>query len=370
MARAAWRWASRTNASPCVQEPLLPRFAEQNARTAIILQVEDPRGAAAADEIAAMPGVDMLWLGHNDLCVAMGEPGAFDHPDFLTAEQATIAAAKKHGKSAGRLAVDAKQAAQFVKLGYDFVSIAGDVVAAATGLRCRRRDDPQLLVLTQADDRLSRLLGGRNIWAKNWRSCTPCRERSLAHGLPSCGTSDRGRQALYLLNPDRQRADAADEVGVEPHRRSDDLDAEVALQHLLPQDPDLHLGQSVANAAMDAGAEGEMLARLRPPDDEAVGLVDRRLVAIARDVPHHHLVARRGSCLPAELRYPSSRCAACGSPALAQRIVSDTRLGICARVGPHLVDLGRIVEHRHQARRHRVARRVVAAHDQQPERSR
>ncbi len=36
-------------------EPLLPRFAEQNARTAIILQVEDPRGAAAADEIAAMP---------------------------------------------------------------------------------------------------------------------------------------------------------------------------------------------------------------------------------------------------------------------------------------------------------------------------
>jgi 2-keto-3-deoxy-L-rhamnonate aldolase RhmA len=108
-------------------EPLLPRFAEQNARTAIILQVEDPRGAAAADEIAAMPGVDMLWLGHNDLSVAMGEPGAFDHPDFLKAERATIAAAKKHGKSAGRLAVDAKQAAQFVKLGYDFVSIAGDV---------------------------------------------------------------------------------------------------------------------------------------------------------------------------------------------------------------------------------------------------
>lgn len=109
------------------REPLLPRFAEQNARTAIILQVEDPRGAAAADEIAALPGVDMLWLGHNDLSVAMGEPGAFDHPDFLTAEQATIAAAKKHGKSAGRLAVDAQQAAAFVKLGYDFVSIAGDV---------------------------------------------------------------------------------------------------------------------------------------------------------------------------------------------------------------------------------------------------
>ena len=105
----------------------MPRFAEQNARTCIILQIEDPRGAAAADDIAAMPGVDMLWLGHNDLSVALGEPGTFDHPDFLQAEQATIAAARKHGKSVGRLSVDAKQGAAFAAMGYDFVSIAGDV---------------------------------------------------------------------------------------------------------------------------------------------------------------------------------------------------------------------------------------------------
>jgi 2-keto-3-deoxy-L-rhamnonate aldolase RhmA len=108
-------------------EPLLARFAEQNARTAIILQIEDPRGAAAADRIAAMPGVDMLWLGHNDLSVALGKPGAFDDAAFVEAERATIAAAKKHGKSAGRLAIDARQAAGFVEMGYDFVSIAGDV---------------------------------------------------------------------------------------------------------------------------------------------------------------------------------------------------------------------------------------------------
>lgn len=108
-------------------DPLVPRFAEQNARTCLILQIEDPHGAAAADEIAAMPGVDMLWLGHNDLSVALGEPGAFDHPDFLKAEQATLSAARRHGKSAGRLAVDARQAAAFAAMGYDFVSIAGDV---------------------------------------------------------------------------------------------------------------------------------------------------------------------------------------------------------------------------------------------------
>ena len=108
-------------------EPLVPRLAEQNARTTIILQIEDPRGAAAADEIAALPGVDMLWLGHNDLSAALDAPGAFDHPDFRSAERATLAAARKHGKSAGRLAVDARQGAEFAGMGYDFVSIAGDV---------------------------------------------------------------------------------------------------------------------------------------------------------------------------------------------------------------------------------------------------
>lgn len=108
-------------------EPLLDRFAEQNARTVVILQVEDPRGADAAGEIAALPGVDMLWLGHNDLSVAMDKPGAFDHPAFLKHESDSIAAARQHGKSAGRLGVDARQAAAFVKLGYDFVAIAGDV---------------------------------------------------------------------------------------------------------------------------------------------------------------------------------------------------------------------------------------------------
>ncbi|MCA0303658.1 MAG: hpch/hpai aldolase [Proteobacteria bacterium] len=108
-------------------EPLLPRFTEQNARTAIILQVENPRGAAAADEIAALPGVDMLWLGHNDLSVAMNKPGAFTDPDFAKHERATIAAARKHGKSVGRLSVDAAEGRRFAEMGYDFVAIAGDV---------------------------------------------------------------------------------------------------------------------------------------------------------------------------------------------------------------------------------------------------
>jgi len=56
---------------------------------------------------------------------------------------ATIAAARKHGKSVGRLSVDAKQGAAFAAMGYDFVSIAGDVwllqQAFAAGIATVRR---------------------------------------------------------------------------------------------------------------------------------------------------------------------------------------------------------------------------------------
>jgi len=107
---------------------LAERFAEHNARTLVILQIEDGAGADAADAIAPLDGVDVLWIGHNDLSVALGKPGAFTDAAFIAAEEKTIAACRKHGKSAGRLARDAAEAVEFIRRGYDWVSIAGDVM--------------------------------------------------------------------------------------------------------------------------------------------------------------------------------------------------------------------------------------------------
>jgi 2-dehydro-3-deoxyglucarate aldolase/4-hydroxy-2-oxoheptanedioate aldolase len=66
--------ASPTSASRCGASPLLDRFAEQNRRTVIILQVEDPRGAEAPTRSPPCPASTALWLGHNDLSVAMTSP--------------------------------------------------------------------------------------------------------------------------------------------------------------------------------------------------------------------------------------------------------------------------------------------------------
>jgi hypothetical protein len=78
------------------------------------------------------------------------------------------------------------------------------------------------------------------------------------------------------------------------------LDHREALEDLFPQDLQLHLGQAVAHAAVDAEAEAQVLARAGAVDDELVGVLDGGLVAVARQVPHRDLVAL-GDLLAAQL---------------------------------------------------------------------
>src|SRR5689334_13697641 len=120
------------------------------------------------------------------------------------------------------------------------------------------------------------------------RRSNPCRRGHRA-GLLRFARNDGDRTSIH--NPHRQRADTADEIRVQPLRRADDLKTKAAVQDFLPEDADLLFGEAVADAAVDTGAESEMLARLLAVDDELVGPLDLALVAIAGDVPHHDLVA-------------------------------------------------------------------------------
>lgn len=66
------------------------------------------------------------------------------------------------------------------------------------------------------------------------------------------------------------------DVRVGAHRRADDLDAHLPLEHLLPENPQLQLRQPIADAAMHAEAERQVAAHVRPVDDVAVRVLDRR----------------------------------------------------------------------------------------------
>src|SRR4051812_47779937 len=84
---------------------------------------------------------------------------------------------------------------------------------------------------------------------------------------------------------------ALDETGADPAGFFQDLDPVEALEDLLPDHAKLHLGQAIADTAVDAETEAEVLARPFAVDDEPLRLGNGGLVAIARDVPHDHLVA-------------------------------------------------------------------------------
>jgi 2-dehydro-3-deoxyglucarate aldolase/4-hydroxy-2-oxoheptanedioate aldolase len=94
------------------------KIAAAGARTTVIALVETPAGVAAVDEIAAVPGVDVIWVGHFDLTNFMGIPGQFDHPDYLASIDRIVRAARTHGKPAGFLALDRDWATRYHALGF------------------------------------------------------------------------------------------------------------------------------------------------------------------------------------------------------------------------------------------------------------
>ena len=72
-----------------------------NAANLTVVMLETPTAIANADEIAAVPGVDVLLIGTNDLCAEMGIPGDFANERVADAYRTMIAACKRHGKFPG-----------------------------------------------------------------------------------------------------------------------------------------------------------------------------------------------------------------------------------------------------------------------------
>lgn len=95
--------------------------------TCIILQLETPQSIERLAEIAAVPGVDALFIGPNDLAASMGHIGNIAHEEV----QALIAKAAKDAHAAGKpigiLGATPEMVEHFLADGYDFAAITSDV---------------------------------------------------------------------------------------------------------------------------------------------------------------------------------------------------------------------------------------------------
>jgi 2-keto-3-deoxy-L-rhamnonate aldolase RhmA len=98
-----------------------------------IMQIESPRGVAAAPDIAAVDGVDVLFVGPTDLSHAMGIPGRVDEPAFHGAVAAVGRAARDAGKAAGVLLWNPEQYQRYADLGYTFLAVGSDAAYVAAG---------------------------------------------------------------------------------------------------------------------------------------------------------------------------------------------------------------------------------------------
>lgn len=96
----------------------------------VVVQIEDPEPLDELDDIAACPGIDMLFFGPGDFSQGIGHPGQFDHPDLIHARRRVAEAAQRHGKFAGTVASVATLQ-ETIDLGYRFISIGADVVGLA-----------------------------------------------------------------------------------------------------------------------------------------------------------------------------------------------------------------------------------------------
>jgi 2-keto-3-deoxy-L-rhamnonate aldolase RhmA len=116
-----------------------------DARNLVIAQIETERGLAHVEEIAAVEGIDVLWVGHFDLTNFLGIPGQFDHPKFADAIKRVVAAGRKHKKGLGFMPSDATWAADFKAHGFNMLGVGTDhglLMAGVKGLLDGVRDAP------------------------------------------------------------------------------------------------------------------------------------------------------------------------------------------------------------------------------------
>ncbi len=99
-----------------------------NKQTFIVLQIEDPEAVDNIEEIASVPGYDILFVGPGDLSVGMGIPGDIKNKRVWDVIEKVGKLAKKHGKYAGTVSISPKWAKELLDLGYTFLTAGADII--------------------------------------------------------------------------------------------------------------------------------------------------------------------------------------------------------------------------------------------------
>ncbi len=125
---------------PYLSMPFREYTEQANRETVIIIQIETAAALDDVEQIAALPGVDLLMVGPADLSQHLGVPGEFDHPRLAEAYRRVAAAAEQTGKAWGRPVFSPGDAQQLLDQGGRFLCYSADIVLIKTGYETIQRD--------------------------------------------------------------------------------------------------------------------------------------------------------------------------------------------------------------------------------------
>ena len=109
------------------KNPPVEYMARANEETTIAIQLETREAVKNAEALAAVPGIDALFVGPFDLSVDMGLTGQATHPQMREVYRTVLAAAKASGKVAGIHLFESGLAKSLIDEGYQMVSVSSDV---------------------------------------------------------------------------------------------------------------------------------------------------------------------------------------------------------------------------------------------------
>jgi len=114
----------------------IPGYLDQaDEQMCLLVQIENREGLANLDEIAAVEGVDGVFIGPADLSASLGHRGNPGHADVQAAIEDAITRIVQSGKAAGILSADENLARRYIELGATFVAVGVDTTVLMRGLQ-------------------------------------------------------------------------------------------------------------------------------------------------------------------------------------------------------------------------------------------
>ncbi len=110
-------------------------LAKSNAETLLIVQIETLAGLESVEEIAAVEGIDVLWIGQFDLTASLGIPGGFETDAFSDAVSRIVAAARAEGKHVGMVCSTVEECRAMLAQGLSMIGYSFDTWLYESALR-------------------------------------------------------------------------------------------------------------------------------------------------------------------------------------------------------------------------------------------